>query len=100
MNIVFPVTVADIESAQLCPVEEATAFAVIEIDENATIVEINFSDTQKQACNEADVFVVVRGDKEQEFLYEYPIKALIAPLEYSIDDVIEGYQFRELHEIV
>ena len=100
MNIAFPVSTPDIESAELCPLEDALAYALVEVDENATIVEINFCEDKKEACENSDVFIITREDKDEDFLFEHSFKALIAPADYSIDEVIEGYQFRELHEVV
>lgn len=100
MHVSFPVSVDDIETAELCEIEEATSYALVEIDENATIVEINFCKEKKEACEHADIFIIERTDREDDFLFEHMFKALIAPSGYSIDEVIEGYQFRELHEVV
>lgn len=94
MNILIPIN----EEQNLCSLKSNSSWAVVTMNEGKT-EKINFY-TNKEDINEfADYIVVINKEESvSDFLIE-GIGVLIAPMQKSLDDIIEAYMFRELHEL-
>lgn len=93
MNILIPIN----EEKKLCPLKSNSSWAVVTLDEGKT-KNINFH-TKKEVIEAfTDYIVVVNKDEPiNDFLLE-GIGVLIAPMQKEIEEIIEAYMFRELHE--
>ena len=94
MKILIPIN----EEKKLCSMESNTAWAVVSLNEGKT-QSINFY-TNKDEISDFTEYVVVIN--KEEFVSDFfldGIGILIAPLQRSIEDIIEAYMFRELHEL-
>jgi len=94
MNILIPIN----EEKNLCSMEVNTSWAVITLDEgkaqNIDIYE------KREEIKEFTDYVVVTSKNEfvSDFFLE-GIGILIAPMQRSLEDIVEAYMFRELHEL-
>jgi len=93
MHILIPIN----EEKNLCSLKSNTSWAVVSMNEGKTEV-INFY-TSKDEIKEFPDYIVVTSKEESvsDFILE-GIGVLIAPMQKSLDDIIEAYMFRELHE--
>lgn len=94
MNILVPIN----EEQNLCSLESNSSWAVVSMDEGKT-EQINFY-VKREEIKEFTDYIVVISKKElvSDFFME-GIGVLIAPMQKSLDDIIEAYMFRELHEL-
>lgn len=86
------------EEKNLCSVKENSSWAVVTFDEGTT-QNIDFYNNKEDIKEYID-YVIVQNQNEcvDDFLDE-GLGILIAPMQKSIDDIIEAYMFRELHEL-
>jgi hypothetical protein len=93
MNILIPIN----EEKKLCPLKSNSSWAVVTLDVGKT-KNINFY-TKEEKIESFSVYIVVVNKNEpiNDFLLE-GIGVLIAPMQKEIEDIIEAYMFRELHE--
>jgi predicted Fe-Mo cluster-binding NifX family protein len=98
MLLLVPMDCEDTQEGQLCSIGEAETWAVIDVEEGR-VVEINFH-TNRDDIEEWLDAVIVSGDYEpvMEFI-EMQMMVLVAHTQRSIDDIVEAYLFRELHQL-
>jgi hypothetical protein len=98
MNILIPVNENDADEAKIVPVIEAKFWAFVELDERQQPT-INFFETYQEITDEINTVVVKDpNDYVWPFLEQY-IQVLVAPMQRSIDDILEAYMFKELHDL-
>ncbi len=97
MFILIPMKQAD-KNAHIAAVKEAKSWALIEIGDGK-IKDISFYDDRMEIEEFID-FVVVKdkNDYVSQF-FEESIPVLEAPVQKSIEDIIEAYMFCELYEV-
>ncbi|WP_024954198.1 hypothetical protein [Sulfurospirillum arcachonense] len=94
MNLLIPIN----SENNLCSMEENSAWALASLD-NGTLKQLDTYE-KKEDINELIDYVVVISS--QEFISEFFIEGigiLVAPMQRSIEDIVEAYMFRELHEV-
>ena len=98
MLLLLPMDCDDTQEGQLCPISEAKTWAVIDVEEGR-IVEINFHPNRDDIEEWLDA-VIVTNDYEpvMEFI-EMQMMVLVAHTQRTIDDIVEAYLFRELHQL-
>lgn len=98
MLILIPVDSNKRDSAEISSVLEAKFWALLDIDEGK-IQKIDFYDDKEKIDDFMDA-VVVNSDFEQvmEFI-EAQMMVLVAHTQKNIDDIVEAYLFRELHQL-
>jgi hypothetical protein len=82
----------------LCSMEVSTSWAVVTLDEGKT-QQIDFYKSRDEIKDFIDYIVVI---SQEEFVSDFfleGIGVLIAPMQRNIEDIIEAYMFRELHEL-
>ena len=98
MNILIPVDDSDIDEAQISPIDDLQYWLLLEITQGK-VVQSEFYQTREEISDWVDVVIV---KNQQEYIWpfmEEGIAVLVAPLQRYIDDIIEAYLFKELHEI-
>lgn len=98
MILLLPMDGDDTQESELSSVLEATFWATVEIEEGR-VVEINFYQNREEIDVLLDA-VVVKNNYEpvMEFM-EQQMMVLVAHFQKTIDDVVEAYLFRELHDL-
>ncbi|MEA3512048.1 MAG: hypothetical protein U9R37_00455 [Campylobacterota bacterium] len=98
MNILIPVDDSDIEEAQITSLDDVKYWLLIEFNEGKT-VKSDFYQTRDEISDWVDV-VIVKNNKEYVWPFmEEGIAILVAPLQRSVEDIMEAYLFKELHEL-
>ncbi len=98
MFIVLPMDSDDTQEGRLVALNDVKQWALIEFDAGE-VIEIRYFDT-REAIEEPVDIVVVTSDNEYVWPFiEEQIIVLVAHTQRSIDDVMESFIFKELHEL-
>jgi len=98
MLVAVPMNSTDVQEAEITKVLEAKTWAQLRIEEGE-LVEVLHADTYDgfEAWNEA-VVVCSDGEPVMDFINMSMI-VLVAHTQKTIDDIVEAYLFRELHDL-
>lgn len=98
MLLLLPMNGDDTQESELVSINELAFWATVEIEEGR-VIEINFYKDRSEIEGWLDAVIVV-GNYEpvMEFIDEQ-LMVLVAHTQRSIDDVVEAYLFRELHDL-
>ncbi|MBD3841776.1 MAG: hypothetical protein IE909_07820 [Campylobacterales bacterium] len=98
MNILIPVDDSDIEEAKLTTLDEVKYWLLIDITEGK-MVKSDFYQSKEEITDWIDI-VIVQNDKEYVWPFiEENIAVLIAPMQRYVEDIVEAYIFKELHDM-
>ena len=98
MMILIPVDDTDYEEAQITSLDDVKHWILINHDKGK-VVEYNFYDTKEEIKEWIDV-VIVKSDKEYVWPFmEENIAVLVAPMQKYVEDIVEAYLFKELHDL-
>ena len=98
MNILIPVDDSDIEEAKITLIDDAKYWTLVELLEGK-IVQSEFYQTRDEINDWVDV-VIVKNNKEYVWPFiEKNIAILVAPLQRTVEDIIEAFLFKELHDL-
>lgn len=99
MKLLLPMDREDTQEGLLVPIGDAAVWALVELEEGQ-VSEIRFFADKDAALEEWPDAIVVTGDFEpvMEFI-EQQMMVLVAPMQRSIDDIVEAFLFKELHEL-
>lgn len=88
----------DTQEGQLVSINDAKTWALIDL-EAGQVVEINYFNTKEDVNDWVDAVVVI-GDFEpvMEFI-EQQTMVLVAHTQRDIDDIVEAFLFKELHDL-
>jgi len=98
MNIIMPMDGTDLEESKICAVHDAKSWLYFEMNEGRMVNE-KFYDTRAEVENFPEI-VIVCSDKEDVWPFmEEGIAVLVAPMQRYIEDIVEAYLFKELHDL-
>ncbi len=98
MKILIPVDETDYDEAQITLLDDVQHWILIN-HELGKVVDYKFYKTREEITDWIDV-VVVKNNKEHVWPFmEENIAVLVAPLQRYVEDVIEAYLFKELHDM-
>ncbi|MCD6258667.1 MAG: hypothetical protein J7J31_03580 [Helicobacteraceae bacterium] len=98
MYILIPMDSENVQEAKITAVNDAKIWAQVLVEEGE-VVEISHNELWDKfdALSEA---VVVKQDGENVFQFmDYNMMVLVAHTQKTIDDIVEAYLFRELHDM-
>ncbi len=98
MTILIPTDNNSRHEALLASMEENNSWAFVTLEEGQ-IVECDFYDRKEDILEWIDSVIVLN---EQEYVWpfmEEGVIVLIAPTQRSIDEIIEAFLFKELHDL-
>lgn len=88
----------DVQEASLCKIDDVKVWTQIFV-ENGEVVEINHS-TDKDGFENFSECVVVANDNEYVWPFmELAMMVLVAHTQRSLDDIVEAFLFKELHDL-
>ena len=98
MLLLLPMNGDDTQESELVSINDLAFWATVEIEEGR-VIEINFYKERSEIEGWLDAVIVV-GNYEpvMEFIDEQ-LMVLVAHTQRTIDDVVEAYLFRELHDL-
>ena len=97
MTILIPVDSKDRDQCLISSIEENKAWAFVTLDEGK-IASIEFYNRREDITVWIDAVVVIN---ELEYVWPFMdegIIALIAPTQKSIDEIVEAFLFKDLHD--
>ncbi len=98
MYILLPMDSEDVQEASLTKIDDVEVWAQMLI-EHGEVVEINHS-KDKDGFENLSETVVVMNDNEYVWPFmELSMMVLVAHTQRSIDDIVEAYLFKELHDL-
>ncbi|WP_345985727.1 hypothetical protein WCX49_01040 [Sulfurimonas sp. HSL-1656] len=99
MKLLVPMDSEDTQEGVLVPIAEVKTWGLIDVEEGQ-VVEVRFFADKDAALEEWPDAIIVTGDFEpvMEFI-EQQMMVLVAHMQRSIDDIVEAFLFKELHEL-
>ena len=98
MNILIPVDDSDIEEAQITILDDVKYWLLLEVTEGK-VIKNEFYQTREEISDWVDV-IVVKNQKEYVWPFmEEGIAVLVAPTQMYVEDVLEAFLFKELHDL-
>lgn len=98
MLLLLPMDSTNKDEAKLTKVFEAKTWAQIDIDDGQ-IQSIKFNDTF-DGFDDISEAVVLENDGENPMMFmDYNMMPLVAHTQRTIDDIVEAFLFRELHDL-
>ncbi len=98
MNLLIPVDDSDIEEAQIVSIDDVQYWLLLELTEGK-VLKSEFYQSREEMSDWVDV-IIVNSQKEYVWPFmEEGIAVLVAPLQKSVEDIVEAYLFKELHDI-
>lgn len=98
MILLLPMNGNDSKTSELCGILSAEFWATVEVVEGR-VVEIKFYKDRSEIETYSDAVIVTNNyEPVMEFL-DQQMMVLVAHTQRSIDDIVEAYLFRELHDL-
>ena len=98
MYILVPMDSEDVEEACITKLDDVKIWTQLLI-EKGELVEVNHN-ADKDAFNDFSEAVIVVNDNEYVWPFmEKSMMVLVAHTQKSIDDIVEAYLFKELHDL-
>ena len=94
MNILIPIN----HEKKLCSINENSSWVVVTIDGGKT-KKLEFFNTKDEIDKLIDYAIVISKDESINDFFLDGMEVLIAPMQRSIEDIVEAYMFCELNEV-
>lgn len=98
MNVLIPMNSDDVQEAEITPIFEVKKWALLSIEEGE-VVEIIHKDSREDFETWVEAVVVMNDNEPAGQFIEEQIMVLVAHTQKNIDDIVEAFLFRELHEL-
>ena len=98
MMIIIPVASKDPDELAICPLEDRVSWMGILL-EGGTIKEQGFYDSLSTIPELVDYVIVQHQEEEVYAFQDEGIEVLVAYSQRYIDDIIEAFIFKELHQL-
>jgi hypothetical protein len=98
MLLLLPMNSDDTQEGELVGILEASHWATVEVEEGR-VVEINFYTDRTEIDGWLDAVIVTNNYEPVMEFIENQMMVLVAHTQRSIDDIVEAYLFRELHDL-
>lgn len=98
MLLLLPMNGDDTQESELVSINELVFWATIEVDEGR-VIEINFYKDRSEIEGWIDAVIVVGNYEPVMDFIDEQMMVLVAHSQRTIDDVVEAYLFRELHDL-
>ena len=98
MILLLPMDGDDTQDSELTGILSASFWATVEVEEGR-VIEINFYTDRSEIETPCDAVIVTNNyEPIMEFL-DQQMMVLVAHTQRTIDDIVEAYLFRELHDL-
>jgi predicted Fe-Mo cluster-binding NifX family protein len=98
MVLLLPMNGDDTQESELTGVLSAQFWATVEVEEGR-VIEINFYPDRSTIETPCDAVIVTNNyEPVMEFL-DQQMMILVAHSQRTVDDIVEAYLFRELHDL-
>lgn len=98
MVLLLPMNGDDTQESELTGILSALFWATVEVEEGR-VIEINFYTDRSTIESPCDAVIVTNNyEPVMEFL-DQQMMILVAHSQRTVDDIVEAYLFRELHDL-
>lgn len=98
MNILIPVDGCEIDEAKITLLDDVKYWLLLDF-EDGKVQKSDFFQSREEINDWVDV-VIVKNDKEYVWPFmEENIAVLVAPMQRYVDDIVEAFLFKELHDL-
>jgi hypothetical protein len=98
MLLLLPMNGDDTQESELVSINELSFWVTVEIEEGR-VIEINFYKDRSEIEGFLDAVIVVGNYEPVMDFIDEQMMVLVAHTQKTIDDVVEAYLFRELHDL-
>lgn len=98
MLLLLPMNGDDTQESELVSINDIVFWATVEVEEGR-IIEINFYKDRSEIDGWLDAVIVVGNYEPVMEFIDNQTMVLVAHTQRTIDDVVEAYLFRELHDL-
>jgi len=98
MNIIVPMDGNDIEEAKITTISEVKYWANFQMIEGRMVNE-KFVSSKDEIEDLIDIVIVSSQNEDVWPFMEEGIAVLVAPMQKYIEDIVEAYLFKELHDL-
>ena len=98
MHILLPMNSEDIQNSELVKLENVKVWTQICI-EDGKLKELNHAKDKDGFKNFSECIVVINDNEYVWPFMEQSMMVLVAHIQRSIDDIVEAYLFKELHDL-
>ncbi|WP_295051816.1 hypothetical protein [Sulfuricurvum sp.] len=98
MKLLLPMDGDDAQESELTGILTATHWATVEVEEGR-VVEINFYTDRSEIEGWLDAVIVTNNYEPVMEFIDNQMMVLVAHTQRSVDDIVEAYLFRELHDL-
>ena len=98
MLLLLPMNGDDTQESELVSINDVAFWATVEVEEGR-VIEINFHKDRSEIEGWLDAVIVVGNYEPVMEFIDNQTMVLVAHTQRSIDDVVEAYLFRELHDL-
>jgi len=98
MFVLLPMDSEDIKEAKLVKLEDVKVWTQLQIEEGR-VIQISYSSQQDGFENFSESIVVVNDNEYVWPFMELSMMVLVAHTQRYIDDIVEAYIFKELHDL-
>jgi hypothetical protein len=98
MILLLPMDGDDTQESQLTGILSVSFWATVEIEEGR-VVEISFYKERSQIEGFVDAVIVIGNYEPVMDFIDEQMMVLVAHTQRTIDDIVEAYLFRELHDL-
>ena len=98
MNIIVPMNGNDIDESKICLINDAKFWLYFEMNEGKMQNE-KFYDKKEDIKEYIDIAVVADENDSVFDLMQDGIAILVAPIQKYVEDIVEAYLFKELHDL-
>ncbi|MBE0498838.1 MAG: hypothetical protein IBX43_06290 [Campylobacterales bacterium] len=99
MFILLPMDSDDVQEASLVALDDVKKWALLNIEEGQ-LVEVTHYDDRSEISEWVEALIVIDESQNVSEFLEEQMMVLIAHAQRNIDDIVEAYLFRELHEML
>ena len=98
MVLLLPMDGDDTQESELTDVLSASFWATLEVEEGR-VIEINFYTDRSEIEGWLDAVIVTNNYEPVMEFIDNQMMVLVAHTQRTIDDIVEAYLFRELHDL-
>ena len=98
MLLLIPLDSDDREEASLVPLNDVKKWALLDVSEGK-IAKIDFYDTREEITEWVEAVVVINDHEYVWPFQEQQIMVLVAHTQRNIDDIVEAFLFKDLHDL-
>lgn len=98
MYVLVPMDSDDVEEASLTKLDDVKIWAQLLIEEGE-LVEVNHNVDRDGFSNISEAAIVINDNEYVWPFMEQSMMVLVAHTQRSIDDIVEAYLFKELHDL-